>query len=98
MTCGKFEDFARRTASISDGAWPGGAIVRGIAADELLRAGESSALQPASWTSRVARRPDSSAPCIQPGAEEACSPAKWTLPSGCWISAVHQVILSGRYA
>ena len=30
----------------------------------------------------AARRPDSSAPCIQPRSDDACSPAKWILPSG----------------
>jgi len=36
----------------------------------------------ASTISRAARRPDWSAPCIQPIQGEVCSPAKWTRPSG----------------
>lgn len=33
-------------------------------------------------TSRAARTPEWSAPCIQPGQGEVCSPAKWIRPLG----------------
>ena len=53
-------------------------------------------LRRASWISRAARMPDSSAPWIHAWYSEQCSPAKWMRPSGVTMSACSSRLLLRR--